>query len=452
MSLFAELGRQAHASPHGAVSFWFAHYLCVAISDPVSASVVLRSSFDKWPITHFMRHLLGNGAVFGDEEIWRLRRKILNPIFSSKYHDNYVQVFERNNKIFMQELARAAGKGDFSMWGYFSSYAMDSAFDMSFGENLNAQRHPNHPFAVAFLDYFEECGVRICQPWLFSAAVYDLLPAGARQERRRRLMWDVVENLIHKKKQESKKRNEQNVVHVNTNIRSGEFKSFLDLLIEYSGGDAGYTDTELREELLMIILGATDTSATSACFAAVLLANHPPVQDKVYEEIQNMLGGSERPVSLADLASLKYLDAVVREAMRLYPPVPVFLRRCTKAVDLPSDITLPEGCEVMLNIWGIHRNPRHWGADADEFRPERFLSADAHQLAAFMPFGHGPRSCTGMRLALASLKLSLAEITRRYRLLPAAGYRYSAAEPLRVSFELLLKHVHDFKVQLEHRA
>ncbi|XP_045765253.1 cytochrome P450 4C1-like [Maniola jurtina] len=456
MQLFDELGRQAHASKHGMVSFWFAHCLCVSVSEPLAASAVLRTCFDKWPITFFMRHLLGNGSVFGEEKIWRLRRKILNPIFSSKYYDNYVKVFERNNNIMMEQLADVAGKGEVSMWKYFSSYSMDSAFDMGFGENLNAQRHPSHPFAVAFQQYFEECAVRICQPWLFSSAVYELLPAGARQERRRRVMWDFIESLIIKKKMESKEQLRKNMEHENTNVAStngDQYKSFLDLLMEFSGGEDGYTNTELREELLMSILGATDTTATAACFTTVLLANHPGVQDRVYKEVQDILGSAERSITIEDVPRLKYLDAVVKESLRLYPPVPVVLRRCTKHVQLPSGIILPEGCEVLLNFWGVHRNPGCWGADADEFKPERFLSATPDQLAAFMPFGHGPRSCTGMRLSLASLKLSLAELTRRCRVAPAPATtdRCSRHAPLRVTFELMLKHVHGFKVRLESR-
>lgn len=66
---------------------------------------------------------------------------------------------------------------------------------MSFGENLDAQRHPDQPFAAAFQQYFENISVRMCQPWLFSSAVYQLLPASKQQDQLRKTMWDTVENV-----------------------------------------------------------------------------------------------------------------------------------------------------------------------------------------------------------------------------------------------------------------
>ncbi|XP_045765244.1 cytochrome P450 4C1-like [Maniola jurtina] len=446
MLMFDELARQAYTNKHGMASFWLAHYLCVSVSDPATASVVLKTFHDKWPVTLTMRHLLGNGSVFAEEEIWRLRRKILIPVFNSKYCDKFVKIFERNNKITMDNLSAVVDKGDFSMWDFFRAYTLDSAFDMAFGENLNVQKNPNHPFALAFQDYFKNVAARVCQPWLFSNAIYDLLPVGAKQNRNKQLIWDCLEDLIQKKNTLSQERLDNTMETDTRNTRSGKFKSFLDLLIEFSGG---YTDTELREETLVLILAATDTSATTLCLASVMLANHPEVQDKVYQEIKEVLGDSER--SLDNLAKLKYLDAVVKETMRLYPPAPVTVRRCNKDLELASGLVLNEGCYFLLNIWGVHRNPGCWGADADEFKPERFLSATPDQLAAFMPFGYGSRSCIGLQLALTSIKLSLAELTRRYRLAPAASYAYSRQAPLRVTFDIMLKHVHKFKVQMENR-
>ncbi|XP_052740575.1 putative cytochrome P450 CYP13A3 [Bicyclus anynana] len=261
-------------------------------------------------------------------------------------------------------------------------------------------------------------------------------------------MWDFVEQLITKHKEQYKKSLE-NKLERDNQPGDGKFKSFLELLIEFSGEQGGYSDTELREETLVLLLAATDTTATASCLASVLLANHPRVQRRLYDEIQQVLGESER--TLDNLSKLKYLDAVVKETLRLYPPAPVTVRRCTADIDLPSGLTLKEGCYFLVNFWGLHRNPHCWGADADQFRPERFLSATPDQLAAFMPFGHGPRSCTGFNLGLASVKLSLAELLRHYRLRPAAGYRLSRREPLRVTFDIMLKHVHNFEVQLEKR-
>ncbi|XP_052740572.1 cytochrome P450 4d8 [Bicyclus anynana] len=453
MKAFDRFGRETYDNKYNMVSLWILNTFIVVVSDPVTASVVLKSCIDKGQIARYARHLLGNGSVFANEEIWRIRRKILKPMFAAKYYNMMVQMFERKSQILMDQIARVAGTGDLSMWRYFSCYSLDSALEMTFGESVNVQKQT---FLEALQDYFKVRALLICQPWLCSSYLEPLLRLHARQRRDRDHIWSCVETLIQKKKEAIRTKILQTGMN-NPNMSNMKTTSFLELLIELSGGEGGggggggYSATELREESLVLLLAATDTTATAAGFTTVLLANHPRDQHRVYEEIQEVLEYSDRPVCIDDLPKLKYLDAVIKESLRLYPPVPVAIRKCHSEIQLPSGATLPEGCEVLLSFWSMHRNPRLWGADADEFRPERFLSATPDQLASFMPFGHGPRSCIGSRLALAMLKLSVAELTRRWRLRPAAGSRCSAAEPLRVSFEVMLKHVHGFQVQLEQR-
>ncbi|XP_052740744.1 cytochrome P450 4g15-like [Bicyclus anynana] len=438
------------------------------------------------------------------QEIWRGRRKVLCQIFGSKYVGQSLRVLERRSTALLRSLA-GAGAGNVSVWPHFSAYTMRSALEMIFGENLKAERDASEQLLQAFGEYAHNLGARVCQVWLYSDAVYRRLPVHARQRRCKSVVWRRLDNVwlysdavyrrlpVHArhrrckgvvwrrldnvstrtawaralpgvavqqrlialtKQSMAKKRLEQQQGAsraTDADELDAEYKPLMELMIELTGGDNGYTDVELREEAVVLVLAASDTTATAACFASVLLANHPREQHRVYEEIQEILGGSERPLTAEDLPNLKYLDAVVKETLRLYPSKPFTMRKCTQDIQLPSGLVLPKGCGVVLHFWGMHRDPRCWGADADQFRPERFLSATPDQLAAFMPFGHGPRYCLGSRLALSSLKLSLAQLARRFRLAPAAGYGCSAAEPLRVSYDITLKHVHDFKVQLRAR-
>ncbi|KAF9793789.1 hypothetical protein SFRURICE_013201 [Spodoptera frugiperda] len=125
-------------------------------------------------------------------------------------------------------------------------------------------------------------------------------------------------------------------------------------------------------------------------------------------------------------------------------------RKIEKDVTLPNGVTLVDGCSVIVNIWSVHRNPRYWGDDAEEFRPERFLDTPLKHPAAFVPFSYGPRSCLGYLYAMMSMKTAMATLVRRYRIKPGDGK--TGKERIRVKFGIMLKPVNEFMVKLEPRT
>ncbi|XP_050342341.1 cytochrome P450 4C1-like [Nymphalis io] len=214
--------------------------------------------------------------------------------------------------------------------------------------------------------------------------------------------------------------------------------------------DKSYTLEELREETLVLLLAGTDTSAVGICTTILMLSQHTDVQERVYKEIQEVIGDSDKPLQLKDLNELKYLKAVINETLRLYPPVPFILRYCKDDLKLPTSLILPEGSNVIISIWGIHRNFEHWGEDANDFNPDRFMSGKIPN--AFMPFSNGPRNCIGSQYAMLSITTTLATLLRQYRFTPATNFTYDKNNPLRLSFDLMMKHVDGFSVQVESRG
>ncbi|KAH9645405.1 hypothetical protein HF086_000023 [Spodoptera exigua] len=121
---------------------------------------------------------------------------------------------------------------------------------------------------------------------------------------------------------------------------------------------------------------------------------------------------------------------------------------------ISSGITLVPGCGVLVHIWGTQRNPRYWGDDAEQFRPERFLEAPLQHPAAFMAFSHGPRNCLGYQYAMMSMKTALATLIRNYRVsIPDVTKNGSRTElkPIRITFDVMMKDADRFTVQLESR-
>lgn len=180
----------------------------------------------------------------------------------------------------------------------------------------------------------------------------------------------------------------------------------------------GMTDQQLRDELMTLITAGLDTTVLAMTWSCYLLAKHPAAADRVQEELRTVLGG-RRP-ELADLASLRYTEAVVRESMRLYPPAWVVTREAT--VDcVVGGYALPKGTAVMASQWLKHRDGRVFEKPT-EFDPTRWLQGTTLPKFAYFPFGGGPRLCIGSGLAMIEATLGLARICQHFRFECEASY------------------------------
>lgn len=111
--------------------------------------------------------------------------------------------------------------------------------------------------------------------------------------------------------------------------------------------------------------------------------------------------------------ALKYLDQVVSECLRLYPPVVTFVCRRTEQEFRIGTYTIPAGTNIQVPLWQIHHDPKLW-PDPETFSPDRFASPLKHPMS-YIPFGAGPRMCIGARFALLELKMTLASILLKFR-------------------------------------
>lgn len=178
---------------------------------------------------------------------------------------------------------------------------------------------------------------------------------------------------------------------------------------------AGESPARIRDTVLMTMMAAQHTTGVAISWALYLLSQHPSAAERAAAELDRVLGDRATP-TYADLKQLRYLDTVLREAMRLYPPGPYGARETTAELRL-GDYTLPAGTTIFYPFWAVHMNPAHW-PDPTRFDPDRFTpeaSATRHRLA-YIPFGIGPRSCEGAALALVEAKLALAVVLKRFGL------------------------------------
>lgn len=172
----------------------------------------------------------------------------------------------------------------------------------------------------------------------------------------------------------------------------------------------GMTNVQLRDELMTLIAAGLDTTVLAMTWSCYLLARHPAAADRLQEELRTVLGG--RAATLADLGALKYTEAVLREAMRLYPPAWIVTREATADCAV-GGYAIPRGTAVMMSQWLKHRDGRVFDRP-DEFRPERWLAMPPLAKFAYFPFGGGPRLCIGSGFAMMEAPLGLATICQKF--------------------------------------
>ncbi|XP_049866094.1 cytochrome P450 4d2-like [Pectinophora gossypiella] len=435
---------------NGIIKGWLGHILYFVLINPADLEVVLKTCLEKDDLHRFLRKVIGYGGIFAPVSIWRRRRKILVPAFSPKIVENFVEVFSEQSERLAERLDARADTGTFSIWPYLSTYTLDSVCETAMGVKVNAQGNPNSPYLLAMNKVLNLVCERIFHLWLQPDWLYRLFPQYPEHQRCVKIMHDFTDDVIKKKREEIKNQGQNKTKDYD--LGTYKRKTFLDLLISVSGGgEKGYTDVELREEVLTLSVAGTDTSAVAVGYTLKLLAMYPAAQEKVYKELHEVFGDSDRPLTKEDLMQLKYLERVVKESLRLYPPVPFIIRKVLEDIKLPSGRILPAGSGVVCSIWGTHRDPKYWGPDADNFDPDRFLP-ERFNLAntySFMPFSSGPRNCVGYQYALMSVKTAVSAVLRRYRVV--GKEETSPAPTIRVKLDVMMKAVDGYQLALERR-
>ncbi|KPJ11283.1 Cytochrome P450 4c3 [Papilio machaon] len=440
-------------SHDGILRCWVGHILYFVVIDPVDLEVVLKTCLEKDDLHRFIRKIIGYGGIFAPVSIWRRRRKILVPAFSPKIVENFVEIFSQQSEKLASKLTDYANKGPVKLWNFVSTYTLDSVGETAMGVKINAQDNKDTPFLKSMQIILHLVCERVFHLWLQPDWLYKLFPRYVSHEKNIKVMHDFTNEVISKKREELKlENNRKSEVDHDFDISSYQKQTFLDLLVRLSGGEHGYSDEELREEILTLLVAGTDTSAVGLGYTLKLLAMYPKVQDKVYEELQEVFGDSDRPLVKEDLLKLKYLERVLKESLRLFPPVPFIIRKVLEDVTLPSGRVLPAGSGAAVSIWGLHRDPKYWGPDAEVFDPDRFLPErfNLKYACSFMPFSSGPRNCLGYQYALMSMKTALSAIVRRYKIV---GEEESGPVPqINSKIDIMMKAVDDYNISLEKRV
>ncbi|RZC32213.1 p450 domain containing protein, partial [Asbolus verrucosus] len=224
-------------------------------------------------------------------------------------------------------------------------------------------------------------------------------------------------------------------------------KDFMQLLIDLKNNKIaeveGYqhdgktlTIEEMAAQSFVFFVAGFETSSTTMAFALYELARRQDLQQKVRDEIEPVLEKHQGQITYEAIQDMKYMDQVINETLRKYPPASFLTRRCVKDYKVPGeDVVIEKGTRVLIPILGIHYDKEYY-PDPEKFDPERFNEENksSRHSYAHIPFGEGPRICIGMRFGLMQSKVGLTALLRKYNFTVSSKTK----EPLKMKVNSLV--------------
>uniref|UniRef100_A0A914X3G6 Cytochrome P450 n=1 Tax=Plectus sambesii TaxID=2011161 RepID=A0A914X3G6_9BILA len=387
--------------------------------------------------------------VRGDR--WRNARNCVTPAFSTgKMRLMYDTVnFRVMNFVEMMKIRCESGTS-FNIYDDFQSLTLDTIGVCAFAVDSKCQTDRNDPFYVNVRKMFAEFDVDKSLYMRLGLMLPSLMPV--LKYFRPYTSFGQPETILVK--------NLETVVDQRIKMYK-DYKSvdIMQLLLDQSKECTGSDDAanksrplltrdEVVENCYAFLLAGYETTSTALAYSAWLLAKNPDTQDKLQSEVDQHISEFGDKIPYEALMKLPYLDAVFKESLRLYPPVVLFTgRTCVKTTEILG-YSIPEGTNVITPVHVVHQDPEVW-PEPKKFDPERFLSKNENRHPmAWMPFGHGPRNCVGLRFAEMEYKLALFHLMSKFNLsLPEGDL---AALNVEISL-ILLRPVNGVHVVLSNR-
>jgi cytochrome P450 len=361
--------------------------------------VIQQGNFHKSELTKRVTEgLLGQGLLISEGEFWRRQRRLAQPAFHrSRIHEYAATMLES-----AQAQIRPWHDGEErDVASEMMSLTLDVAVRTLFGTTLPAEAQQVGR-AMTFLMRYQlrrqRSPVRIPENWP--------TPENRRAERERGFVDSLVYRIIEDRKSQP---------HAN---HRNDLLSMLMAAMDEDGSQM--TPKQLRDETMTLFLAGHETTAQMLSWTWYMLGENPSAERRLHEELSSVLGG--RPPEVSDLGRLRYLQAVMNEVLRMYPPAYILGRTSITPCQI-GGYDFPAGSTMLCSQWVMHRDPRYF-ADPDEFRPERWLDGLANRLpaGAYFPFGDGPRRCIGQGFALLEAAIVIGTLAQRFRLRLVPGH------------------------------
>uniref|UniRef100_A0A0K8TUK7 Cytochrome p450 n=1 Tax=Epiphyas postvittana TaxID=65032 RepID=A0A0K8TUK7_EPIPO len=369
---------------------------------------------------YFLRPWLGDGLLTSTGQKWKTHRKFLTPAFHYNILHSFLPVFLKNEKVLSEHLKSQADGSLIELFPIMALAALDNITESIMGVSFEAQKDRESKYVKAIDVASQIISTRMRNIFLNSDLLFALTPYKRTQDKALAVLHSHTKEVIEKRWQELKNTN-TNKLDENSEIGMKNKHAFLDLLLLAEVDGHGIDIESIKDEVETFMFEGHDTTASGLVYGLYCIAKHPEVQQKILEEQKEILGDDlERDPTFSELQQMKYLECVIKESLRLYPSVPIIQRLITRDVEM-SGLQFVKNSSVIINIYHMHRHPDVF-EDPLEFRPERFHASNSFKSPfSWVPFSAGPRNCIGQKFAMLELKVTLAALVKRFKILPGEG-------------------------------
>lgn len=347
-----------------------------------------------------LSRVLGDGLLTSEGPRWQRQRRTVQPVFRPGSMLAFVDQVTEVAETMLERWSVLARRGEpVDMAAQMRHFAFLVVGRVFFGTDLTGDMED---FAESVEELHEQMDWRIHEPSLLPLWVPT--PANRAFHRHLAVLERVTQELVAAHREEPR---DDVLGHL--------------LAAQDPETGAGFTDQEVRDQTMNLLVAGHETTSNGLAWAGALLAEHPEVADHLREEAADVYGtAAPRP---EDLEAMTFTRAAFLEALRLYPTAWVLFRSTREATRLGLYLLAPES-PVVVSPWVCHRNPRIWPHPA-RYLPERHLEVPGGRAlegqgepprGAFLPFGLGPHACIGAELAMVEARVLFPLMLRRFRL------------------------------------
>eukprot|EP00698_Gefionella_okellyi_P010037 TRINITY_DN2579_c0_g1_i8.p1 TRINITY_DN2579_c0_g1~~TRINITY_DN2579_c0_g1_i8.p1 ORF type:complete len:485 (+),score=73.81 TRINITY_DN2579_c0_g1_i8:162-1616(+) len=405
-------------------TFGFTSRVTINHPDDVRKVLVTNSSnFLKNDIAYDMiRGVLGESILtMTDPQEHHSVRKLINPAFKSDTLKSLAEVFDRDANILIKKWHHTALTGGVleDVHGDLTRMTVDvighTGFDVDFGAQSGTQSYTLFDAFSALMKTFEASALQLL-PFV------RYLPTARTRQRARtlKLIHAAVAEVLQKKRASARK-------------QEGEDVSIIDILIDaVDDHGRGLSDEQLRGQVVTFLLAGHETTSTALTWTLILLSQHANELARAQEELDSVFGpynGEDIHVSADAMHKLPTITNIIKESMRIYPPVAFTIRKAQRDSELAGHM-IPGGMRIAVNIYTMHHAKTLW-YEPEQFLPDRWLSDtekgfdNPRHPMQWLPFIAGPRNCIGMKFAMLEMTVALSKILHRFHFAPVPGLKIS---------------------------
>ncbi|XP_064622851.1 cholesterol 24-hydroxylase-like [Lineus longissimus] len=406
-SYFVEILRQWIEENGDTIAIFMLHRVFVVTVDPYSVrDLMVTGGHPKDPDSYkvasylFGERFLGNGLATSTDFIhWAHRRTIIAPAFHRRLLLNHINDFNQGADRLMSKLRSMASKDKpVKMLHQFNRAALDIIGKVAFGMDVDSLHNECSPFPNAIHTAMEGFSEYTKNPL---SGINPFLRSFHKDVRQAiRFLRDTGQRCFQERIRQ---------------LEAGEDcpVDVLTLAIKAAETDKGFDLEALLDDFVTFFIAGQETTAITLSFTVMELGRHPDVLERLREEVQEQIGDKE-VITYEDVSKLEYMNMVLRESLRLYPPSPMTFRKTLQTQDI-GGYTMPSGTTVLLSTY-ISSRLEQFFPDHTTFDPERFNPNNEIRpsLYACYPFSIGHRNCVGQQFAQLEAKIILSKFIREF--------------------------------------